>query len=83
MKKIYTLFAALGLCAMSASAAVTVTMADGTPVADGETITVGADQFEHRLIPNVLDNWIGEVDIKVMGQAPIEVSLTSSTPDIK
>ncbi|MDE6811590.1 MAG: hypothetical protein K2J15_04490 [Muribaculaceae bacterium] len=83
MKKIYTLFAALGLCAMSASAAITVTLENGAPVSNGETITVTAEQFEHQFIPSILDNWMGKVDVKVDGVAPIEVSLLSTSGNIQ
>lgn len=84
MKKIYTLIAALGLCAVSASAAVTVNVKDGAAVADGETLTVTRDQFENTLnIPGVMDRWTGQVELEVEGAAPIAVNLVSTSADIQ
>lgn len=82
MKKIYTLISLLSLCWMSVSA-ITVSVIGGGPVADGETITVSRDQFVHQYIPGIMDKWIGKVDIKVEGAAPIAVSLRGTSGDIQ
>lgn len=77
MKKISTVLAALAVFA-SAQAAVTVTLADGTPVGNGETITRTASDFNHVVIPDFKDDWESEVSIVVKGTAPTKVELESN-----
>lgn len=82
MKKIYTTLAALALCAMSSSAAITVTLDDGTPVADGQTLTVNRSEFIHTYYPGLIDQWTGKIHINVTGQTPTAVALKGSSGDI-
>lgn len=77
MKKISTVLAALAVFA-SAQAAVTVTLADGTPVGNGETITRTASDFNHVVIPDIMDKWEAKVDIEVRGVAPVKVNLEAN-----
>lgn len=77
MKKISTVFAALAVFA-SAQAAVTVTLADGTPVSNGETITRNASDFSHVVIPDIMDKWEAKVEIVVNSEAPTKVNLEAN-----
>lgn len=80
MKKFYTFISALALCALSASAAITVTLEDGTPVANGETLTVTRDQYSLQQM-GPFDRYTGKVDVYVEGAN--YVKLSSATDKIQ
>lgn len=81
MKKIFTAFAAIACCALAANAEVTMTLADGTPVSNGETLTT--TEFTDQSIPQIgLTRIVGQIDVHVEGVAPIQVVLKANTGDI-
>lgn len=82
MKKIYAALATLLLGAASSQAAITVTLEDGTPVADGETIIVDRDAFTHTYWEGLIDEWKGKIDINVESTTPTQVKLTGTNMNI-
>lgn len=82
MKKIFTAFAAIACCALAANAEVTMTLADGTPVSNGETLTT--TEFTDQSIPQIgLTRIVGQIDVHVEGVAPIQVVLKANSGDIQ
>ncbi|MDE5653344.1 MAG: hypothetical protein K2I48_07755 [Muribaculaceae bacterium] len=78
MKKIFTAFAAIACCALAANAEVTMTLADGTPVSNGETLTT--TEFHDQSIPQIgMIRIEGKIQVNVDGVAPINVAIKASS----
>ncbi len=83
MKKIYASLAALLFCAASSQAAITVTLEDGTPVSNGQTLTVDRSDFTHYYFEGVIDQWKGTVHFTVNSTTPTDFEVNCSNGNIQ